>query len=85
MNDSTVARTSTERLHGIAARMAVNHARNTGRTSNSWQIFQALNTAAYEVRRALWGIDGPNAWCGRNARLRRYIAAIKQYDPPRLP
>ena len=77
--------TSTERLHGIAARMAVNHARNTGRTSNSWQIFQALNTAAYEVRRALWGIDGPNAWCGRNARLRRYIAAIKQYDPPRLP
>ena len=74
-----------ERLHGYAARSAVNGARISGATSNSWQRFEALNTAAYEVRRALWGIDGPNAWCGRNARLRRYIAAIKQYEPPRLP
>lgn len=78
-------KTSDARPRGIQARMAVSHARNTGQTSNSWQIFEALNTAAYEVRRALWGIDGPNAWCGRNARLRRYIAAIKQYEAPRLP
>ena len=76
--------TKHERLHGYAARVAVQGAKNAGRVYDG-RRFDALNTAAYEVRRALWGIDGPNAWCGRNARLRRYIAAIRQYEPPRLP
>lgn len=68
------------------ARMAVNRAINTRMVPNTWQRFEALNQAAHELRRALWGIDGKNAWCGeRNVRISRYILACRAYDAPRLP
>lgn len=73
-------------LKGWSARAEVSRARNTGKLPNTWQRFDWLNAAAHEVRRALWGIDGPNAWCGdRNARLRRFILAGREFDLPRLP
>lgn len=76
----------TERLKGWYARSAINFARNTGKLPNTHLRFEYLNTAAHEVRRALWGIDGPNAYCGdRNGRLRRYILAGRQFEAPRLP
>jgi len=69
-----------------AARFALADARRSGRLPNVWARFEAMNTAAHEVRRALWGIDKATAYCGdRNARLRRYIVFCRQFDCPKLP
>lgn len=67
------------------ARAALNYARNIGKLPRSWERFDFMNTVRYEMRRALLGIDGPNAWCGRNARLRRYVEGIRAYPAPKLP
>jgi len=74
------------RPRGWLLRSEVNFARNTGKLSDAWQGWQALNDAAHELRRALLGIDKPTAWCGdRNNRIRRYIMAHRRFSNPRLP
>lgn len=76
----------TARMNKWDARFALHGARNRGELPNTWARFEYLNAAANDVRRALWGIDGPNAYCGdRNNRLRRYILAAQRFDVPRLP
>lgn len=69
------------------ARSSVHYWRNTaGAVAQSWRRFDAINAASHELRRALLGIDPPTAWCGdRNARIRRYIEAIRLQPAPRLP
>lgn len=69
------------------ARSSVYYWRNTaGDVAQSWRRFDAIDSATHELRRALLGIDPPSAWCGeRNARIRRFIAAIRSQPKPRLP
>lgn len=71
----------------VNARAAVHYWRNTaGYVAQSWQRFSWLAQAHHELRRALLGIDGPNAYAGdRNARIRRYLLAIRDLPKPRLP
>ena len=71
----------------VNARVAVYYWRNTaGERAQSWKRFAWLSAAHHELRRALLGIDGPNAYCGdRNARIRRYIVAVRNLPKPRLP
>jgi hypothetical protein len=78
--------TTIVRLRGWSARAAVSLWRNTaGEAAQSWQRFQMMNEATHELRRALLGIDPPTAWGGRNARIRRFIAAVRALPKPRLP
>jgi hypothetical protein len=75
-----------ERPNTGGAEAAVNYARNTGKLPRSWEWFWWWNVSRHEMRRALLGIDGPEAWCGdRNARLRRFIERLRTYPPLRLP
>jgi hypothetical protein len=68
------------------ARSAVNYAINMGHVSNVWYTFDYMNMVRHEMRRALFGIDEPTAWCGeRNARLRRMIEILRHLPAPRLP
>lgn len=68
------------------ASAAVNHAINTGQLPRSpWLTFSHMSIVRHEMRRALLGIDGPNAWCGRNARLRRMIEGLRGMPGPQLP
>lgn len=67
------------------ARAAINYAINTGRLRSPWETFDYLNHVRHEMRRALLGIDGPSAWCGRNARLRRMIDHLRTLPGPILP
>lgn len=74
------------RMNAWAARAAVNRWRNTGGPERqSWQRFDWMAMVRHEMRRAQLGIDAPTAWCGRNARLRRLVASIGRFAPPRLP
>jgi len=68
------------------ARAALNFARNTNVLPRSWEWFWWWNISRHEMRRALLGIDSKNAWCGdRDARLRRYIEALRRYQIPHIP
>lgn len=71
----------------VNARAAVHYWRNTaGERAQSWRRFSWLAGAHHELRRALLKIDGPEAYCGdRNARIRRYILAVRDLPKPRLP
>jgi hypothetical protein len=75
------------RKHGWALRSAVSLWRNTTIAGcTSFQRAEMANTLRHEMWRALRGIDGPNAWSGdRNARLRRFVAAVRALPAPRLP
>lgn len=67
------------------ARAAVNYAINTGKIGAHWQTFEYWQYMRHEMRRALLGIDGPNAWCGRNARLRRIVEHFRTLPVIPLP
>ena len=68
------------------ARAALNYARNTGQLPRVWETFEWMHLTHHEMRRALLGIDGPNAWCGdRNNRLRRMLAHVRSLPAPKLP
>lgn len=64
---------------------AVNRHINAGRTPTE-ETFRWMNWTRHEMRRALLGIDGPEAWSGdRNNRLRRFILRVRSLPAPRLP
>lgn len=68
------------------AESSVYYWRNTaGERAQSWQRFDLLITAHHELSRALLGIDPPEAWGGRNARIRRFFEAVRELPKPRLP
>lgn len=74
-----------KQTYGCQARTAVVYARNTGQLPPSHLTFWHYDILRHEMRRALLGIDAPTAWCGRNARLRRYIESWAKLPAPVLP
>lgn len=74
-----------ERPNTGGARAAINYARNTGQLPATWEAWDYWHYLRHEMRRALWGIDGPNAYCGRNERLRRIIDHWRTMPGPKLP
>lgn len=67
------------------AQAAICYAINTGRLKSPWATFWWMSYLRGEMYRAQLGVDGPNAWCGRNARLKRIIDYVRTLPGPRLP